>query len=312
MTLSDERKEHAAQTPGRLAQGQKAAGTDHVGRVVLELQELLNRGILISISVHGIGIFDITTSWAEWGIGKDDPRKAHMRKGSRNAAQYLHGKLRSAETRIRNLADRFGRKITGLGGWSWIAYTTYDEFISEWDRINGELVEARDEIINRRDDLIIGLANDMAEGARRAWASIEAQRPPDAGPFVLLENGDTFLDVEQYAEHERRRAEVIFPSVEDIRRSVYAVYHNAILMTSAELLAEQATEEQAKKDAALAQLDTQVAHDETQRQKLTAQFERGELKAEHLARVQAMRAAEIQRARDMIQDVKSPWQDVID
>lgn len=296
----------------RKEQAAEIAQADHVNRVVLEIQELLNRGILIDIDVHGIGIFQIATSWAEWGFADDDPRKSHMRKGSRNAAQDLHKKLRSAEVRLRNLAARYGRKITGLGGWSWIPYTVYDEFTTEWDRINGELTATRDEIISRRPELVTDLAADMAAGARRAWAAIEAQRPEGAGPFVLIENGDTYLDIEAYIEHERQRAHVIFPTAEDIKRKVYAVYHNAILMTSAELLAEHAAEKEARRDAAQAALDEQTAHDESHRRQLQAELNLAEMEAEHTARVNAMRDAEIQRAREMIQDVKSPWQDIID
>lgn len=302
MTTIDDRKEQAAEI----------AGTDHVGRVVLEIQELLNRGILIDLHVHGLGIFDMATSWEEWGIADDDPRKTSLKRGRRSAAKELHGKLRSVETRIRNLGPRFGRRITGMGGWWWVPFTAYDKFTAEWDRLDGELVAIREEIITRRDDLVADLAIDMAGGARRAWASIEAQRPPDAGPFVLRQNGDTFEDLDAYVEHERARAAEIFPTVERIRSHVYAAYSNAILMTSAELLAEHSREEQAKRDAAIAALEAQTARDEMSRQEIEAELEIAEMKAQHEAKVKAMRDAEIQRAREMLRDVKSPWQDVID
>jgi hypothetical protein len=250
----------------------EATGIDagQIGTFRLQLAQLRQLGILVDIDVRGLSKFTRAASYAEWGVADRDERHGRLRGGTKlliPEVQYKRGK--SIETRARNLLDRYGhgRNTEGIAPWTLILYSTYPKFSEEWKRIEGEWADWKRDVIRNLDRYRDGLAQEFAAIAERAWRSIAAQK------FLSEERqigGRTFKTKREFVEFIVSEATSRLPTESAIRRDVVLDYRVSILDT-----------------------------------------DEGNLKAsikdaEALAKITAMRQAELEHARKRISETVQP------
>jgi hypothetical protein len=202
-----------------------------IGTFRLQLAQLRQLGILIDVDVRGLSKFTRAASYAEWGIADHDERHGRLRGGTKlliPIVQYKRAK--SIETRARNLLDRYGhgRNTEGIAPWTLILYSTYPKFSEEWKRIEGEWTDWKRDVIRNLDIYRTQLAAEFAVIADRAWRSIAAQK------FLSEErqiNGRTFKTKKEFVEFIVSEATSHLPTETAIRREVVLDYRVSILDT---------------------------------------------------------------------------------
>jgi len=317
--LPDERKEQIAGVTG------EDAGT--IRAVQLDIRRMKELGILVDIDVHGTSLFTVRASWAELGIPEDDTRRKRLKRGSKDLIpkEYL-GKLRSLETRFRQSLDKHSFDLEGFRPYRWVPFTAYEEWRTEWDRLQAELAELKAKIINHYDEFVDAIAADFATIAREAWDAIRARRPAGAGEFALITDHGTFDGLDAFIDHVVARATAKLPSPERIEAELYVDYKNALVATGAdveaELLARDQLHTKREIESAKQKLAQEQAH--TERKAEWAKQDQLHLEvaeAEKLSQIRveeervklaAMRAAELEHARKQIENTVNPFQEVIE
>jgi len=286
----------------------------HLAQVVLDIDQLLELGTLVDPSFHGASMFDVRAPWASLGIDtkdKGDPRTERLKRGRMlllPAKQY--NKIKSLEVRFRQSVRKYGRQITGFGGWWWIPYTAYDEWIEEWERLDEQLTLLKQDIIANRDKYIDALLKDVQSIALRAWRSIAANRDdPTAADFAVIIGNRAFENRDVFADYLMAQVVEEFPTEEHINVYLYAEYRNGMLVTNAEQVLQHQTYK-AEADADKAEADARKAKAKAEQKEF---FDRMDIaEAEKKARIEAMHQAELERAREVVGRMVSPIQEVME
>jgi len=291
----------------------KAAVREHGGNVI-EAQakvDFLSQGLLIRVSVHGVGVFDRRLSLEELGISSRDEELArYIRAGSKSYAPEYSKRLASWGTQCRQLAAKYAMKLesvdalTASRSWRFLHFDAYDDFKQEWDTLQRQ----RDTIvrdIEREYDLLVEEAVEFyQEQFGRSFHLLQSRYTDIGGVAVHIPGTDLTFGPhqhEQYVEWVGQHVREDFPTLEDIRRSIHAEYYVNILFDPASLAETAAAEQEARAREAEARARAARAEDEA----WTAQMTRE-------ARAEAIRRAEMERMRKAIQDMADPFAEAMD
>lgn len=284
---------------------QKATGLDHLQVVTVELQRMLEEGILLDLDLSGFGMMQKTVSFSELGIGKDDGRRARFNPGTRFLLpKELVGKLRSLEVRYRSAFDKYGQRLSVFGSWGWFKLpdhsgeeSAYEAFISRKAELDEELSGLISSIVRDYDVLVDENKTYFRhEVAEKAWTAF--QSPYGGKAWVLIEMGEYSPDDKgRFCDDMVAHCISQMPTVEQIK-SIRADYKPALLVTDSWTKERAASESAAKAQAEQAWSEARKADLENRQ----AQMQADERRA-------AIRQAELEHARQMVGEILSPFQE---
>jgi hypothetical protein len=264
----------------------------------IELAKMRDSGLLVNLDVHGISLFSIRTAFSELGIGNDDVRTSRMHAGAKDLFPAYSRKFRSLEARARqNFAD-YTFKVAALGDYFWLPFTAYDSFqerhaeiVAEWETTKEHLLAAYDQIV--QDNIVF-----FSAAAERAWRGLLSQYP-DGKVMIVVDKMEAFShdEKDRFVEYIVSKAMARTPTPADISLGVWLDYRTAILYTEREVMEELAAEEIAKAEIAKAQRSVSWLDLE---------------KAEKAARIESIRQAELEHARQQLASMGSPLQEALD
>jgi hypothetical protein len=269
----------------------------------LELSMLRQKGLLIDVDVHGTSMFQARTTYAELGIAADDVRAERLRRGSKDLFPEHARKLRSLEARARQNLASHSFKIAAFGQWSWMPWTAYGEFKEKHQEILDEMEEVKSRILAEYDDVREQNRAYFEQVARRAWKDMLAEYAPGDHVMIRTTDGTTFdseRGYDSFVEYVVQKALGKMPLKEEIERYVRIDYRTSILYGEHEV---------AQDAAALAKARAEEAAARARQQQAQLDQQTAEAKAQ--AEIEAFKAAEIEHARQQLEQMGSPIQDAL-
>lgn len=290
----DERRQRVA--------SQLGIETDKVRAVALELTQLRELGALIDIDVTGLSMFSTLASYDELGIPQSDRRASRLKRGSKDLIPSEHIKaLRSLAVRFRVSLDKHSFPIAGFRPYRWVPFTAYAAWKAEYERLQAELHDKRQAILDNYDGFVDALVADFTAIADEAYGAISARDDDWGEPQHEFVAG--IVD----------RALAKLPTRERIATEIAVDYHSALVTSESDIEAERTrvdTERAAQRTAWAA---TEKAHAEARIADATAWNAEQDARARNRERdikLQAMQQAELEHAREQLRQTVSPYQEV--
>ncbi|MFA5401409.1 MAG: hypothetical protein WC359_13250 [Dehalococcoidia bacterium] len=201
--------------------------------VALDLQRLLERGLLVRIHVHGTGLFNSALSFEELGI-KTDSLEGKAKSARRIIDAQLDNRLNSWGAQCRQAAIRYASKLesvdalTASASWRFLLYSAYEDFKTRWNELMalGRQIKA---------DAIVELPNIREQNrqyyeqrARENWDALQARY---AYGTAISVPGNTFGpdDCQRYIEWVVAQAMAAIPTEQDIESKIFANYQTSVL-----------------------------------------------------------------------------------
>jgi len=216
---------------------------DSVRNYAYELKTLRQQGLLVDINVSGISMFERAAKLDEMGMQPGDIREKRMRPGRKSTLPVRTEieELYSIATSVRNLLNRYTRKIPGFHPYAWIsfqAFTTFKQKFTDYqDRFNGVVERLCDRMDGYRDEL----AEISAQEARQSWKSIAGQ-----GYAAIQVGSKIYLDEDQYVDSQVERDLANLPDADQIRANVRLDYVVGMMWTDIDIDSEAASAELTK------------------------------------------------------------------
>ncbi len=289
------------QVQERLEQAQDITG-QHMRQISADIRRMIDLGVLLDVDFHGEGMFQSRATWEELGVPEGDQRQARLSPG----VKYLLPKpyirsLRSLATRFRQSLDGETFALQGFLPYRWMPYTAWPTWKAKWDELQIELEATQAAILEHRDEFVDTVAEEWTAIAEEAWDAIKARRADANGDFAVITSHGAFDSCDEFVDHVVSQALARFPSVEEIEHGLYASFRTAILITGADILEEEARQEQAK---------TVGAQEHAKRQQIAADvIHQEQVRRETLA---AVREAELAHQREQLSQMVSPLQEVFE
>lgn len=309
--------DQASRTDERLAAAKQVTGAAHVSRVNIDLHTLLELGLLVDVSFHGEARFQGRATWAELGIPQGDVRQERLTPGAKYLLPRAYiRRVRSLATRFRQSLDKYTFTLEGFRPYKWLPFTAYEEWQAEWHDLQALLETLRQEIVDHRDEFVDMIAEEWAEIAAEAWEAIAARRDEGNGFAVITPYG-AFDTLATFTDHVVNRATARFPTVKEIETCLYADYRTAVLITGADVEEEGARRDvaHAQRQAEWAEVRTLEAQERATRQQMelderAASDQARHREEEHRTKLEAMRQAELEHAREQLARMRSPLEEV--
>lgn len=296
--------------------------TSRVGTVRLELRKLQQMGTLVDLDFHGSNMFTTRATYSELGIPIGDMRRKRLRAGSKDLLpKKLIGRLRSIETRFRQSLEKHSYRIGAFGSYRWVPFTAYEAWRDDWNRLQGELAEWKEETLSRYDEFTETIVEDFTQIASEAWQALLARRGGDTNFVLVTKDGAEFDggQKEAFVEHVVSKAVAKLPTREDVQTRLYVDYRTAVLLTQADVEADRLIAEQlrAEREAEAARVweEAERRNEERRRRqnKLWEEEKEAQLRVrEKEIKINAMRQAELEHARQQMAQMGSPLQEVFD
>ncbi len=292
----------------RLASVAEVTGEDagNIQQVRMDISKLLDQGLLIDIDLHGFSMLKASTSWEELGIRSDDKRRNRISRGQKNLAPtHYVNRLQSLDTRFRQVLDKYSFKVTGFLPWRWLPLTAYTEWKKEHDELKVQLEAIKAEILAHWEEIEAENEEYFQAVARRAWKSYNT---PDDESVVRTPDGKVLAGYDAFEAHIVDAALAKMPTKGEIRTGIWADYRTGFLITPPEAQALQAQAEEAYARASKAQAEAHLAW-QIERERGAEISER---EWTQRARLQAIREAELEHARQQLQAITNPLDEVME
>lgn len=298
-TLSERKADISAQT---------GIAVHKIGSVQVELETLRRRGVLVELTVTGIGIFQRTAKWDEYGIQADsgDPRLERMRPGQKCTLPVKDdvNELKSIQALMRSNLDDYSYSITGFKPYRWLPVTAYDAYVQRWNELKIRFYAVKDRIIRYLDGYADQLAGQARRDADLSWTQITALGHQTVIIDSVEYNHDAYIDAAVAREIAK------LPSIERIEEELHADYRVALVYSPSDLEADrliaEAAREKADAERQAAYLQTTILQEQVDHQNRMQRLEQEEKEL----KIEAIIRAEAAHARDQLTEIASPFAEV--
>ncbi len=276
--------------------------------VQLQLDTLRKQGILIDLNITGTGMFTKSASFEEVGFARDsekDARGEWIKPGTKFVIPESPIKrLKSAESRARQVLEKYTRKVTGFYPFRWMPYTAYETFTASWKSIQAEIYQIKAEIIEHRDEYVDVIAEEYTRVAHSAWASIKAQKYK----WAIVDGKP--MDEYAFTDYIVSKAVALIPDVETIEEKLQADYVTALVYSQEDVALDEARAAEIREgirlNRELSQIEVSAASERARSEawKIQKDQEEREIK------IEAMMAAELEHARTKLSAIASPFEEI--
>jgi len=280
-----------------------------VDTVHLDVGLMLERGMLVTMHVYGTNIFDRTLNLAELGIDdSSDEVKGRIRAGKSSMFPEMSKRVGSWSTQCRNAYRRHCislpviDSLTASKSWRLLLYSGYDDFAAQMEKLDAVVAKIKTDAIARRDEMIEDNRTFWKGLARENWLALQARYE---GGVALSVPGHTFgpYDRVAYEEWVVNKALAALPTDEQIMSSLYSSWSTSILFSDADVAEQEARIMRAAADEAEARM---IIHEERR-----ADLEIRELTMAQRERAAAIKAAELEKAREEIGHGVSVFSEIV-
>lgn len=270
--------------------------TDRLHSFQLELDILRQNGLLVDLDISGATMFQRQASWIELGVVDETTQKRYT-KGHRNLLpDEVRKRLNSNVTKRRQNLEKYAIPVKGFAPYKWISWKAYPEWKERDQSLLEEFQSIKIEIIENYDNYIDQAAGDFATSAIAAWNSMVLGQ----GYTGATIDGVVYDDLDSFVDGVVRQAVNRFPVRDEIEKCLRSDYTTALVYGEGDV----------EQDYLIAQ-QTRQQLELKQQENLHQQRMWNLEEQEKQAKIKAMRQAEIEHARQYLEEVGSPLSDVI-
>lgn len=287
----------------------------------LELDTLRQCGILVDLDISGTSMFYRAATWLETGVVDESTQKRFSKGRKSMLNEKREKRIKSVESRLRRALDEYSYPIKGFYPFRWIPYTVWEKWLAETERLIAELNEIKKEILDNYDDDFNQAADDFRMIAHAAWRSITGQGRMDYIIATIIGKDNdgmpakkgkrAALTQQEFVDYIVDTALSKMPTKEDIESRLFADYTTALVYGEADV-----AEDEYRRAKLKAQTDLEWNRVDSERRMQQEQLfhiqhmDMLEAEAKEI-KIAAMRQAEIEHARKRIQEVGSPFADIV-
>jgi len=278
---------------------------ERIHGIRLELGVLRNQGLLIDIEISGTSMFKRKATWMELGILDADIRRSRITPGQKFLFPEDKVKaLDSLESQMRQLLNEYAYRITGFAPWRWMPYTAYSTFIEKWNRLQERLQTIRQDFIDNYQVYVDSAASDFAQIAASAWRDLSSQHT--GKNLIITIDGQDYASQANFEDAIVERALARFPSRQRIQDDLHADYATAMVYGEQDVAADELVASYLRQQQEIEWAKIRASADEAHHQ---ASLQRLEEEAKAI-QISAMRQAEAEHARQRLQQMTSPFEEV--
>jgi len=283
-------------------------GESRVLSVQVQLDILRKQGLLVDLNITGTGMFTKSASYDEVGFARDSEKDARydwIKPGTKFVIPEAPVKrLKSIESRMRQIMDKYARKVTGFYPYRWLPFTAYQSWKEAWEEAKADFYAVKDEIISNRDSYVDIVADEYTRIAHNAWKSIKAQ-----GYKWAIVDGKA-VDEDLFVDYIVAKAVALIPTEDEIEEKLQADYVTAMVYGKADVARDEADAAAIREQIDLNRQLTQI---EVSRAAEAARAEAWNIQAaqtERELKIEAMMQAELEHARAKLKTITSPFEEV--
>lgn len=260
----------------------------------LELERLKTLGLLVDLQITGTSMFTRAAQFTELGAVNELIKSRYS--GLRKLAipeSYIK-RRKSIEAKMRINLERHAFQITGLYPYQWIPFTAYKSWKEKQILLELEDAELKAEIIECLPSFRESLKDEFRDMAESAWKSIIGQ-----GYEGVSYRGKKLFSQADFVYEIIQSGMDSFPNESAIEKSMKSGYITAFLNTESDL----------EKDRLEA--DRLRRLNETEKMELSEEQHQSAIRAEaRRVELEAMRQAELEKARQELTQITSPYMEV--
>ncbi|MBK8467718.1 MAG: hypothetical protein IPL32_18040 [Chloracidobacterium sp.] len=276
--------------------------------VRVQLDILRENGILIDLTITGSGMFTKTASFDEIGFLQDngkDARYGWIKPGAKFLIpEDAVKRIKSVVTRMRQVFEAHSRKVAGFSPYNWMPYTAHPAFVEKWKELREEFYETKADIIEHRDEYVDTISTEYERIALSAWKAMAAQ---DGGKVFI---GKEEMDMEDFVSYMIEKAISLVPSVEAIEEKLHADYITALVYSELDVEKESAEVAKVRRELEAASEKSDLENRILLEELRTKTIRNNAEKEERDVKIEAMRQAELEHAREQIKETVSPFVEV--
>lgn len=287
-------------------------GVSNAGKVKLQLNRLRQNGVLIDLYIGGTSMFSTAALWSELGV-MDVNTKRLFTKGRKSLVPSVSSKLKSNETRLRQVLDKHSFDVAGFRPWRLVMWTAYEEWKNDHERLIAQREEIKQDALENYEQHRQMAILEYTQVAHTAWASITGQEYNSA-----IINGKSYAYEEDFVDAVIEAMLLKFPTQERIEQDIVAYHTTSLIYGEADVVSDQISAQALRERAALITAEAEAerrkiqsaVYNAEQEQQHKEQLRRLERREKEL-KLEAMRQAEIENAREYLDKVGNPYVEII-
>ncbi len=296
----------------RKAKAREITGREPTNTIGLQLKALRDQGILIDLNISGTGMFQKTLTWLETGIndGAGDKRAENYTKGMKLLyPEPLVRKIKSIESRMRQLIGNYTFSITGFFPYRWLPYTAYDLWREKWDALVKEFDEVKEDMVRNHDKYVEQMRQEYKQVAQAAWDSMTSGGRYKNLKIRRKSIGVTMTESEFVSSFVDKTIAQI-PDRSTIGTNLNAGYVTALVYGQADIAEDQAQatliRERTRQEIERTAIENRRLNERLRQEAWNGQMDQREREI----KIQAMRDAEMEHARKQLEEITSPFAEV--
>lgn len=293
---------------------------DRIKSVRFELDVLRQNGALIDLTVTGPGLLTRTATWMELGIQDEDIRRGRLTRGQKFIfSEKDVRRVKAVVSQMRQVLDENSYQVTGIAPFRFVPFTAYEKFTALLAELIERFYAIKKDLINNYDASMKRMEDDFRQVAENAYRSILKAHGKAAGgrKIIVRMDGAEYPDMESYVAAVVSKAMSSVPSKERLEAELQADYTPAMFYGEADVAADLLAADRIRQQIALERSQTNARQREAYLQssmlEQQAQHEdalRRLEQEEKLVKLEAMRLAEAEHARQRLQSMASPFEEV--
>jgi len=271
-----------------------------------QLDLLRKQGILIDLSVTGTSMFTRTANFAELGI-QDEAKLRRYSPGTKYLIPKDQvGKLKSVEARMRQALDQYTVDIRGFKPYRWLNYRVWPKWVQRWAELAAEFYSVKEDILESYTAYVDLLITEFADGAGQTWDSAIAQ-----GYDAIIWGQKAYLEREEFVDAVVEIALSRMPTEKDVETNLQADYIVGVVYGAQDYAEDQAKAQEIKTKATQA-AEAEYLENAAMQEELRHNMKMHQLaEDERQAQINAMMQAELEHAKQQIQELGSPLAEVV-
>lgn len=271
-----------------------------------QLDLLRRQGILIDLTVTGTSMFTRTANFAELGI-QDEAKLRRYSPGTKYLIPKDQvNKLKSVEARMRQALDQFTVDIKGFKPYRWLSYKAWPKWVDRWAELAAEFYSVKEDILDSYTGYTDLLISEFADGAGQTWDSAIAQ-----GYDAIIWGKKAYLDRDEFVDAVVELALSRLPTEDDINTNLQADYLVGVVYGAQDYAQDQAKAAEVKQKASQA-AEAEYLENAAMQEELRHTMKMNQLaEDERQAQINAMFEAELEHAKQQIQELGSPLAEVV-
>lgn len=207
---------------------------------------------------------------------------------------------------MRQALDQYTVDIRGFKPYRWLNYRVWPKWTQRWAELAAEFYSVKEDILDKMDTYVDLLVDEFAQGAGQTWDSAIAQ-----GYDAIIWGQKAYLDRDEFTDAVVEIALSRLPTRSDVETNLQADYIVGVVYGAQDYAEDQAKAQEIKTKATQA-AEVEYLENAAMQEELRHNMKMHQLaEDERQAQINAMMEAELEHAKQQIQELGSPLAEVV-